>query len=176
LGKSALLCENLGRLRNATTVEVGHQPRLLRQEFNDRWWRQISGDVPRAGWRLGPHERQLHIGVGTRRAGQEVEHRAENCTLPVGVMRPPKRSAERIADTSQSWHANGARQVRNHRQRHGRNTAGFKYARNQSHGPAAERSRRDERCGVNDIRAHTFRDRRHRLFDQHTRIQNEAHQ
>jgi hypothetical protein len=157
-------------LRNATAVKIHQQPRLPRDELDDRRGRNIFGGVARFRRRLRPQKRQFDVCIRLRRAGEDLQGRAQHRTLTVGVVRIPKWTTHRVTDSRESRYADCARQIRNHRERNGRDAAGFDHALNQSDGPAAEGSCGHQSSRVHAIGVHAFRNRRRRLSEEHVRF------
>lgn len=163
-------------MRNAAAIEVGQQPRLPHHKFDDRRWREILGRVSSLSGRFWPCERELDVGVGPLSVGQDLQNCAQDGALTVRIVRLAERPAHRIADTCQARHSDGTCKLRNHREGYRWNTACFKNALHQSHGPATEGSGRNQYHSVDAVGAQKIGNRRRGLLDQNRRLKDVPHE
>jgi hypothetical protein len=95
--------------------------------------------------------------------------------LPFPIARLTQKVAQWVLDGCQARHAHSSREIRNAGQRDRAHARRFNCSLYQSHGPAADRSARDQQDDVHLIPLHVLDHRRHALLQKLLRLQDVAH-
>jgi hypothetical protein len=167
---TSLLLRQFHSLRrgNVTREEVGYVPRMPQQVPADGRRLRRTGTQPSC--RCGPLKREVDHTARSCHLGQRVQRRAQDRRLALLVAGLSQQVAQRMLDGRKPGHAHGGRQIGDARQRDRAYARCLNFPLHQSHGPAADRSARDQDDDVHSISLHVPDHGRRALLQQHLRL------
>jgi hypothetical protein len=126
--------------------------------------------------RFGPLEREMFNTARPFHLGQCAQRRAQDRCLALSVAWLSQQVPQRMLDGGKPRHAHGRRQIGNARERDRAYAGGLDFPLHQSHGPAADRSARDQYGNVYLISLHVSDHGRRALLQKHLWLQDVAHE